>query len=152
MTDQHASRKALPKQHYRTVEWHLHNRATLYETIRNGRRTILDGGSSHDNGVPSGHSKHSDPTAVKGILLSDGTREMQRATRWIAAIRDTEKYFSGGPEVLLLTHFYGGNIKVPEFMRKHGMTKTKFYDLRDRIVNHLAMQAIGRGLIRMDRT
>lgn len=143
--------KPLPHQVYRIVEGKLHNEKALLDTIQNGRRGILADGPSHDNGVPSGHSKHADPTAVKGVLLSDGTREMQRAERWLRAIADTRSYFALLPEERVLNGFYGRNVGIKGFLQDCDISKSRFYDLRDNIVYHCAFQAASHGLIQFSR-
>lgn len=143
--------KPLPRNIYRIVEGKLHNEASLHEIIRKGRQAILTGTSSHDNGVPSGHSKHSDPTAVKGMLLSDGTKEMRQAQGWIEAIDETRAYFAKTAQEQVLTRFYGRKIGTGRYLQKYKISKSYFQALRDDVVTHCAMQAMSRRLIWLEK-
>lgn len=137
----------IPAKVYKSVEWHLHNVKAIREQIDNARAAVMQSNRAFDLGVPSGHSKHADPTAAKAIALIDSTK---KAENWLKAIKQTRLYFDGMPQAVLFTRYYGAGISSTELSTQIGIDRTKLHRWRDEIVTRCAMEAVARGLIRLN--
>ena len=137
----------IPAKGYKSVERHLHNVKAKREEIDRARAAVMQSNRAFDLGVPSGHSKHADPTAVKALALIDSTK---KAEKWLEAIKQTRLYFYGMPQAVLFSQYYGAGISSTELSAAVGIDRTKLHRWRDEIVTRCAMEAVARGLIRLN--
>jgi len=140
--------KPIPDNLYRHIEWRLHNRKMIAATVDAARQDVLYGRGKSSMNTPRGHSKHSDPTAAKGIMLAEIDTGTERA--WLAIIDDGFAYYAGTQVCNMAKRFYGGNVKVKDVagkLRVHTQTVNR---LRDSFVYYCAIRAAERQIIDLD--
>lgn len=146
----------IPVKVYKNVEWHLHNeRAIVKKAVENRKNVleeVLDGcGLKHDNGLPRGIGKHSDPTAVKAMILVRATEEVDKAEAWVQAIRETYEYFNGTNVGLMAASFYGRGITIKALASLMEIDEKTVDRLRDKFVCTCAIMAAARGLVNIEQ-
>lgn len=139
--------KAIDYKTYQSIEWHMHNLHRLQKGAARARQDVLYGSVGVDFNTPTGHSKHADSTAQKGLKLADGCY----SSRWINAITRTCAYFDGQQEAHIMALFYLGNGKIAEVAEKLGVDRRAMARMRDNVVYRCAMYAAADGLIKLDR-
>lgn len=136
--------KPVEKSIYRTIEWNLHNAERLRREVEEMRDSLINSsGESLDAGMPKGHSKHSDSTALKAVALAD-----YRPALWLEAIGDTMGYYhKHTPEGRMARLFYGRTVTVDKVARHMCLDRRTVLYYRDAFVTRCALYATQRGLI-----
>lgn len=136
--------KPIEKAVYKTIEWNLHNVSTLKRIVEEKRSEVLQGsGPDRDPGVPSGTSKHSDPTAVKALSIVDC-----RESLWLSVISATYAYYADfTPEGRMARLFYGHCVSVDAVSEEMGVDRRTISYYRDGFVMRCALFAAEKRLI-----
>lgn len=145
--------KSLEHSAYKRIEWFLHHYYELGKEIRECRDDVLYGSANIDLRTPRGHSKHSDSTAAKGLLLA-GSRQVQYYTNWKKAIDLTIDYFRNHPqgqtESQFFFAFYGEKKRLAAIARNMDVSTRTLERARDTIVSRCGLYAAKYGLITLD--
>ncbi len=139
--------KAIDYKTYQNIEWHMHNLPRLQKGAAYTRSDVLYGSVGVDYNTPTGHSKHGDPTAQKGLKLADGCT----ASRWIDAIKRTYAYFDGLHEANVMLMFYFSDGKISDVAATLKVDRRSMSRIRDNVVYRCAMYAAADGLIKLDQ-
>lgn len=139
--------KPIEKGMYKTIEWNLHNVKALEKQVQAAREAVINsGGMSQDLGMPRGHAKHADSTALKAIAIADC-----KPAQWLEAIRDTLDYYSEAtPEGRMARLFYGRGVTVDTVAGRMRLDRRTVMYYRDAFVTRCALYATQRGLIKIE--
>ena len=145
------------KERVRRVKWQLSHYAQHKKELADYENDILYGTPNHDNAGIRG-SYVSDPSARKGIALTEMPKDLEEKARWCSAIedgirdlREQDKGKKHGLEYICM-HAFG----VPFKRQKHGTVRiaidcetsrgTVYYNMQV-IVNTMMYHAIKAGLL-----
>lgn len=140
----------VPPSVYKRVEWYLHNRQEVRDKIAEYRDGVLMDGPSLDRGMPQGHSRHGDPTALRAIRLAHAPRWVREYESWMWVVGKTFDHFRGTRNGEMMRLYYGTGRKAGEVLELMELDRERsFYDLKTEVVCYAAMAAIQKGLIKV---
>lgn len=133
------SERKLTRQEFKFVERKLYDYPANKQIIRNyeaQREAILHRTKDND-GQPrgSGIGKPTETTAIQLALLEQRVR---CESFWIRAIEDTMELLSDEDKMLVQLKYFEGYLTNDGIMLKMGMSKKRFYRMRDEIITKFA--------------
>ena len=133
------SERKLTRQEFRFVERKLYDYPANKQIIRDyeaQREAILHRTKDND-GQPrgSGIGKPTETTAIQLALLEQRVR---CESFWIRAIEDTMELLSDEDKILVQLKYFEGYLTNDGIMLKMGMSKKRFYRMRDEIITKFA--------------
>lgn len=133
------SERKLTRQEFRFVERKLYDYPANKQIIRDyeaQREAILHRTKDND-GQPrgSGIGKPTETTAIQLALLEQRVR---CESFWIRAIEDTMELLSDEDKMLVQLKYFEGYLTNDGIMLKMGMSKKRFYRMRDEIITKFA--------------
>ena len=145
--------KPIDKALYKRVEWHLHNEKLLRDVIRQYENDILLSSQGTDYSQPriSHTGTISDVVSQKAFRLDLAPYEVASARRWIVAIEDTRRYFTGTNEAKLFRLFYGTTAGIDLVAAAMNTSRRGIERLRDNVVYRCAMTAAATKLIKIQQ-
>jgi len=133
------SERKLTRQEFKFVERKLYDYPANKQIIRDyeaQREAILHRTKDND-GQPrgSGIGKPTETTAIQLALLEQRVR---CESFWIRAIEDTMELLSDEDKMLVQLKYFEGYLTNDGIMLKMGMSKKRFYRMRDEIITKFA--------------
>jgi RinA family phage transcriptional activator len=133
------SERKLTRQEFKFVERKLYDYPANKQIIRDyeaQREAILHRTKDND-GQPrgSGIGKPTETTAIQLALLEQRVR---CESFWIRAIEDTMELLSDEDKMLVRLKYFEGYLTNDGIMLKMGMSKKRFYRMRDEIITKFA--------------
>lgn len=133
------SERKLTRQEFKFVERKLYDYPANKQIIRDyeaQREAILHRTKDND-GQPrgSGIGKPTETTAIQLALLEQRVR---CESFWIRAIEDTMELLSDEDKILVQLKYFEGYLTNDGIMLKMGMSKKRFYRMRDEIITKFA--------------
>ncbi len=133
------SERKLTRQEFKFVERKLYDYPANKQIIRDyeaQREAILHRTKDND-GQPrgSGIGKPTETTAIQLALLEQRVR---CESFWVRAIEDTMELLSDEDKMLVQLKYFEGYLTNDGIMLKMGMSKKRFYRMRDEIITKFA--------------
>lgn len=133
------SERKLTRQEFKFVERKLYDYPANKQIIRDyeaQREAILHRTKDND-GQPrgSGIGKPTETTAIQLALLE---QRVKCEAFWIRAIEDTMELLSDEDKMLVQLKYFEGYLTNDGIMLKMGMSKKRFYRMRDEIITKFA--------------
>lgn len=133
------SERKLTRQEFKFVERKLYDYPANKQIIRDyeaQREAILHRTKDND-GQPrgSGIGKPTETTAIQLALLE---QRVKCEAFWIRAIEDTMELLSDEDKMLVRLKYFEGYLTNDGIMLKMGMSKKRFYRMRDEIITKFA--------------
>ena len=133
------SERKLTRQEFKFVERKLYDYPANKQIIRDyeaQREAILHRTKDND-GQPrgSGIGKPTETTAIQLALLE---QRVKCESFWIRAIEDTMELLSDEDKMLVRLKYFEGYLTNDGIMLKMGMSKKRFYRMRDEIITKFA--------------
>ena len=133
------SERKLTRQEFNFVERKLYDYPTNKQIIRDyeaQREAILHRTKDND-GQPRG-SGIGKPTETTAIQLAPLEQRVRCESFWIRAIEDTMELLSDEDKMLVQLKYFEGYLTNDGIMLKMGMSKKRFYRMRDEIITKFA--------------
>jgi len=133
------SERKLTRQEFGFVERKLYDYPANKQIIRDyeAQREALLHRTKENDGQPrgSGIGKPTETTAIQLALLEQRVR---CESFWIRAIEDTMELLSDEDKMLVQLKYFEGYLTNDGIMLKMGMSKKRFYRMRDEIITKFA--------------
>lgn len=136
----------LDKRIYKRIEWHLYNYHNLKREIEQEKQEIIEKSGRDIAEWGGGISFRSDPTASKGIKLTNP--ELVKKEKWLKVIEKTIQHFQGTEKGRLLQKKYLDLLGERHICRELHIERTTYYRWREEIITYVALLATQHGLIK----
>lgn len=141
----------VPKESYRTLEWHWYNKDKIKQDILDYEQSQLDA-SGHQicsEDVGHGIGKHGDPTAIIASNMVDGgPMQIRQYRKWLAVLDKVKRSVEGTDKEALIRMFYEQGLGYRKTAEKMGVSVPSFYDKKEELIYTTYTVAIEDGLMR----
>lgn len=79
-------KKIVPESHYRIIEGVLYSYSSKIQTVADWKESVLYSSRKPDDGMPRGHARISDPTAMAAERLDNPPPRILEAMQWIDVV------------------------------------------------------------------
>ncbi len=142
----------VPKDIYRTIEWHFFNYEDIKRQIKDYEESQLDmaGRQITSEGLGHGVGKHGDPTAIIAANIVDGgPKHIQKYRQWIRVIDHAKKACEGTRKEDLINLYYNKGGAYYSVAADMNVSVPTFYDIKEEVVAMAYTAAIQSGLLRV---
>lgn len=134
---------------YKLVEYHLYSYHRIKERVEDFQEDVLfgQGGSIEPGG--HGTSRHSDPTALKALKLTNG-RDINTWLKWVKVTEQVMHRYRGTAKARLIQLRYFEEASVEMICARLHVDRSTYFDWVNEVVVYAALLGVQYGLVRID--